>query len=278
MATKDEGPSLKTVERRGQKAVEKKAEALKRLTVEYVDVDTVHPNKYNPNRQDPHDFELLLRSMREDGFTQPIVVQRASREIVDGEHRWRAAREIGMKRVPIVLVDMTPEQMRISTLRHNRARGSEDGDLASQLLRDLRELGALEWAQDSLMIGDDELQKLIDDVKAPDDLAGEEFSEAWVPTKNAANLETRDASKEAVAFTPAAEKSQKAFEVKLANAKTEPERVNIEFAMRQESYRMVLVFNGDEAELVRGALEPNAAVRLLEYAKKKAAAVAGSAT
>ena len=40
--------------------------------------------------------------------------------------------------VPVVFVDMTREQMRVSTLRHNRARGSEDIDKSADVLKDLR--------------------------------------------------------------------------------------------------------------------------------------------
>ena len=42
-------------------AVAKKAKQLKRLEVEYVPIDALKPNPYNPNRQNEHDFELLLQ-------------------------------------------------------------------------------------------------------------------------------------------------------------------------------------------------------------------------
>ena len=174
---------------KGEAAVAKAANALETLVVEYVPVADLHPNDYNPNRQSDHDFELLLRSMTEDGFTQPIVVQREGNSIVDGEHRWRAAQKLGYESVPVVFVDMTPEQMRIATLRHNRARGSEDIDLASSVLRDLQQLGALDWAQDSLMLDDTELARLLEDVPAPEALAGEEFSAAWEPTPDVQGVE-----------------------------------------------------------------------------------------
>lgn len=256
---------------KGQKAVEKKAQALARMKVVYVPIDSVKPNSYNPNRQDDREFELLKQSMREDGFTAPIVVQQDTNEIVDGEHRWRAARDIGISEIPVVFTHMTLEQMRISTLRHNRAVGSEDVDLATDLLRDLRELGAIEWAQEALGIDDDQLQKLIDDVKAPDDLAGEEYSSAWVPTKNADGMETRDAEKEAVDFTPAAQVRQKEFQQRLSKAKTEEERVKIEFEQRAETFRLIVVLNDDDAELARRVLEPQPASKILEMCKVKLA-------
>ena len=71
---------------------------------------------------------------------------------------------------------------RVSTLRHNRARGSEDIQLTAQVMRDLEKLGALDWAQDTLMLSDVEVNRLLEDVPAPESLKNEEFSTAWTPT------------------------------------------------------------------------------------------------
>lgn len=275
-----EGPaplSAETIAKKGRKAVEKKARALTRLAVEYVGVETIKPNRYNPNRQSDHDFELLLRSMREDGFTQPIVVQEKTREIVDGEHRWRAAKELGLTEIPVVFVDMTPEQMRISTLRHNRARGSEDIELSAQVLRDLRELGALDWAQDSLMLDDVELQRLMDDVTAPEALAGEEFKESWepdgahqaAPSADVAEVIASDGSVSAVASSVAAVDALRERERKIAAAKTAEER---EMVRREAAvYRLHMIFAGEEAEAVKAALGDRPAESLVTMCREKMA-------
>ncbi len=144
--------------------IKKKSVKLKELVIEWIPFDKLKPNWYNPNRQSDHEFELLCRSMTEDGFTQPIVALKDG-TIVDGEHRWRAAQTLGMKEVPVVVVDMSPEQMRISTLRHNRARGNEDLELVGKVLRELSDLGAVDWAQDSLMMDDVEVRHMMEEVK-----------------------------------------------------------------------------------------------------------------
>src|SRR5690349_8625748 len=145
-------PIIRPTGRRGKKNINiaKKYNTLETLTISYVNIDTLYPNAYNPNRQSDREFELLLKSMEEDGFTTPIVAQSTTKMIVDGEHRWRAAKRLGYKEIPVVLVDMTDPQMRIATLRHNRARGSEDIELTIKVLQDLRTLGALDHAVDSL--------------------------------------------------------------------------------------------------------------------------------
>src|SRR5512135_3593876 len=137
-----------------------KAKALERLEVVYVPIDALRPNEYNPNRQSEHDFQLLILSMQQDGFTTPVVANRDG-QIVDGEHRWRAAATLGITHVPVVYVDMTPEQMRVSTIRHNRARGSHDVGLEAEVIKDLQRLGVLDWAQDALLLDDVEIQRLI---------------------------------------------------------------------------------------------------------------------
>lgn len=146
------------------KKPEKKINTLQKLIVEYVDIDSIHPNEYNPNRQSEHDFELLCRSIEEDGFTQPIVVNREKMEIVDGEHRWRALKFLGKTKAPVCLVDMSIEQQMISTLRHNRARGSEDINMAADVLKELQLTGDMNDITDSLLLDPIDVQIMLVDI------------------------------------------------------------------------------------------------------------------
>ena len=289
-------------------AIAKKNQVLQQLRIEYTLANTIKPNSYNPNRQSDHDFELLVRSMLEDGFTQPIVVQRQSREIIDGEHRWTCAivthsirkhrkeptpdliKDLRARRleileqdgadceIPVVLTDMTAEQMRIATLRHNRARGSEDIELAAQVLKDLKNLGALDWAQDSLMLDDLEINALLNDITAPEGLASEDYSTAWVPSKFtdeeakiikegnvtsvATTVKSSDGSTATTAATAAAVDAQRKREELIKQAKTEQEK---EMAMRDVAklYRLSLIFAGDEAELVQSVLGERPAEKIV---------------
>ena len=255
-----------------KKTVKADAVQLSVLAIEHVALTAIQPNDYNPNRQSAHDFELLQRSIREDGFTQPVIVHRESAQIVDGEHRWRAAHSLGMDTIPVVYVDMTKEQMRISTLRHNRARGSEDVDMSAAVLRDLRELGALDWAQDSLMLDDAEVTRLLEDIPAPEALEGEEFSEAWEPVAartSVADVAAGSATNATWAMTPEAAAAQREMRKQLERAATEAQRQQI----RQEAdlYRITVVFQGEQAALVRTVLgEDEPAVKLLELCQKAA--------
>jgi len=260
------------LERKGKAAVAKAASAFEHLKVIYVMIDEIKPNDYNPNRQTEKDQKLLRLSMESDGFTQPIVVQKGTMTIVDGEHRWRVARELGLLEVPIVLVDMTPEQMRMSTLRHNRARGSEDMDLVGKIMRDLRALGALDWATTNLMMTDEEAQKLIDDVPVAEALASEEFSGAWLPSKNQEGKESQPENHQIVSMTPAAVAAQQTLKERMEKATSTKEQQVIEKETRAAVYRLNIHLTGEDAEVCRGVLEPTPSVKVLEMCRLRAAA------
>jgi ParB/RepB/Spo0J family partition protein len=263
----------------------KKTVSLEKLQIVYLKYSEVQPNEYNPNRMSEHDFELLCRSMREDGFTQPVIVHRETKRIVDGEHRWRAGQHVfkDTDTFPAVLVDMTPEQMRIATLRHNRARGSEDLQLSAEVLRDLEKLGALDWAADSLMLSDAEIDKLLKDVSAPDALAGDQYTDAWsVQRRSEANPDSIGVTAQnqelpsGVVVTNAmsiqAVEAQRQQERRVAEARTEEER---DMARRDRViFRINLMFADSEAETVRTVLGDKPAERLLALCREALPAAA----
>jgi ParB-like chromosome segregation protein Spo0J len=244
--------------------IEKNANALEQLVVEYVGVTDVKPNEYNPNRQSDHEFELLCRSMREDGFTQPIVVQRATMEVVDGEHRWRAAQALGMTEVPVVYVDMTAEQMRIATLRHNRARGSEDLDRVGAVFRDLEKLGVLDQVQDSLMLDDVELDRILQDVPDPESTAGLDAElDAQLAAYDGQGRDRVDfEGAQLEGATSDAVEAQRRRERLMAKARTDEQRQRV--AQEAASmHRLMLLFEGEEGQFVKATLAPKPAEALV---------------
>lgn len=108
-------------------------EQMKPLQIDYVKVDELFPNDYNPNTHDTESFDLLIKSLLYFGFTQPIVVHRDSMRIVDGENRYRAACVIGYEMVPVCFVDYDEEKLKYATIMHNMARGHNNEEMMSRL-------------------------------------------------------------------------------------------------------------------------------------------------
>lgn len=104
----------------------------------WVKAEDVEANNYNPNSVAEKEMRLLYTSVREDGYTQPIVTiydaERKKYIIVDGFHRnliMRKYADIAERchgRLPIVVIDKDIDQRMASTVRHNRARGSHSVD------------------------------------------------------------------------------------------------------------------------------------------------------
>jgi hypothetical protein len=158
---------------------------------------------------------------------------------------------------------MDPMQARIATLRHNRARGSEDFELSVEVLRDLEKLGALDWAADSLGYSDDELDRLLTDIPTPEALAGEEYTTSWIPGDRGSD--TRPELGEY--STAKAQALVKEREEKLLEAKTETERMAIPQA---QLFRLYLSYNGEEAKIVEAVLGEDAATKVVELCRTAA--------
>lgn len=235
-----------------------KSIALQELQVEYVSASELKPNEYNPNRQTEDEFEMLKASMREDGFTQPILCLQDG-TIVDGEHRWRAAQELGYERVPVVKVSMTEAQRRIATMRHNRARGQDDTSLVGALFLDLEKLGALDWAQEALRLSDEEVRRLVAmaDTVAEDLSRGHEFSQAWEPVERS-TYQPPPKLEEHISYSRPVPAEELVANATSDKDGSEPERVPEPMTRRQ------YVITLSEAEVVDRVLGEQAARRLYE--------------
>ncbi len=72
------------------------------------------PSPYQPRREfDPEKLQELADSIREHGVLQPIVVRKGVGrwyEIIAGERRFRAARQLDMETIPALVRDITDRQ------------------------------------------------------------------------------------------------------------------------------------------------------------------------
>ena len=79
-----------------------------------VDLDRVIPNPRQPRTSIKQaELEELAESIREHGILQPLLVAKSGADymLVAGERRWRAARLAGLRTVPVLVKDTTPQQL-----------------------------------------------------------------------------------------------------------------------------------------------------------------------
>lgn len=159
--------------------------------VEWVPVDSVVANDYNPNSVAPPEMELLHLSVAADGYTQPIVtnLEDATRVVVDGFHRNRVGREYDdvastiHNHLPVVQIrsDAQDRSDRMaSTIRHNRARGKHSVVKMTDIVLELKRRN---WSDakigKQLGMDDDEVLRLSQIGGLADAFADRSFSLAW---------------------------------------------------------------------------------------------------
>lgn len=106
----------------------------------WVHPDLVDANSWNPNRMTDFMYQKELASISRFGMVNPIIVRQVDDryEVIDGEHRLKAAHELLLDSIPIWslgdIPDTTAKQL---TVVLNETRGSTDRGELSTLLRDL---------------------------------------------------------------------------------------------------------------------------------------------
>ena len=78
-----------------------------------VKVALIEPNQSQPRKKfDQEQMEELAESIKQHGILQPLLVQKREGfyEIIAGERRWRAAKLAGLKEVPVVIREYTPQE------------------------------------------------------------------------------------------------------------------------------------------------------------------------
>ena len=147
-----------------------------------VPIEKIEPNTYNPNSVAPPELKLLYDSIKEDGYTMPIVCYYDSEKdlyiIVDGFHRYRIMldyqdiyeREGG--KLPVSVIDKP-------------ARGSHDVDLMSNIISELHELGRSDaWISRHLGMDKDEILRLKQITGLTALFKEVEFGRAWKAIEN----------------------------------------------------------------------------------------------
>lgn len=158
--------------------------------IKAIPVEKIKANEYNPNRVAPPEMKLLEISIWEDGYTQPIVCYYDKKNdeyiIVDGFHRYTIMktskriyeREKGL--IPVVVINKELGERMASTIRHNRARGSHNVDLMSNIVAELVEMGKSDsWICKNIGMSADEVLRLKQITGLASLFKNEDFSNSW---------------------------------------------------------------------------------------------------
>ena len=129
----------------------------KALKITHLPISDLRPDPANPRRISDEELESLSRSIREFGLIDPIIARSEDKVVIGGHQRLLAARKLGMKQVPVVLVDLAEDQAHLLNLALNKISGSWDQELLARLLADLNSAPDVDLSLSGF--SDDELKK-----------------------------------------------------------------------------------------------------------------------
>ena len=136
------------------------------MKVQEMGIDEIKPYENNPRINDKS-VDDVAKSIKEFGWQQPIVVDKDN-VIIVGHTRWKAAKQLGMTKVPVVVAsNLTPQQVKAYRLADNKV--SEESIWDNKKLLD--ELDEINKIDDDMFTGftesdifDDVLNESLNDV------------------------------------------------------------------------------------------------------------------
>ena len=109
--------------------------------VRTIKISDLFPNPWNTNVVSPENQSKIEESIKRFGMFKPLVVRTLDDgrlEILGGQHRWEAAKALGIEQVEVVdLGKIDDKRAKEISLVDNSRYGSDDGLKFSELLREL---------------------------------------------------------------------------------------------------------------------------------------------
>ena len=124
------------------------------MKVEYIPVKKLTPYARNPRKNDSS-VNAVIASIREFGFRNPIIVD-GEGTVIAGHTRLKAAKSLGMEKVPVVRADdLTEEQANAFRLADNKAQELSSWDF-SLLMDELTDIDGIDMEQFGFAYSDEE--------------------------------------------------------------------------------------------------------------------------
>lgn len=157
--------------------------------IQWIDVDQLSANDYNPNVVFNDELKLLEFSILKNGWIQPILVSKDN-VIIDGFHRFslscqsKKLREKYNGKVPCVVMDISEAERMLLTIRINRAKGSHIAFKMAEIVIALVDKHGMTLQEIGENIGADKEEVVLlyeNSIFKKKDLQNKEYSKAWKP-------------------------------------------------------------------------------------------------
>lgn len=133
--------------------------------ISIIPIDQLEPNPWNPNKQSDFIYEKEKNSIQTFGFIDPVTVRLIEKDkfqIIDGFHRWKAAKDLGYLKIPINDLGRIPDgKAKQLTIILNELRGEYDPLKLAEIVKELSQDGGIDELIQNLPFTEQEIQNLI---------------------------------------------------------------------------------------------------------------------
>jgi len=130
-----------------------------------VATDSLETDGDNPNEMTDEQFGLLCDRMRQNGWLGGPIITDTDGLIADGEHRWRAADEIGLAAVPVRQYEIDDATRRLWRQELNKIHGEHDTKRDALEYDYLLNSGKADEVQALTNAADEDLDELLAEIK-----------------------------------------------------------------------------------------------------------------
>jgi len=140
-----------------------------KYSVDWIDVDNIHEDPSNPNAMNENEFNALIEEISKYGIIEPIVtrictceaIAQEHRCIIGGEHRYKAAKYLGIKEVPCINLNVDNIQAKMLMINLNRIRGEMIPFKLANLIVDMSKSIPVDELCKGLHVSKDEVEDML---------------------------------------------------------------------------------------------------------------------
>lgn len=144
----------------------KKSEDAGAPEIVYMNVDVLTPHPKNPRKHPPHALKKIADSIREFGFTSPVILSKDG-IILAGHARCKAAKMVGLTEVPCIIVPLTGQMADAYVIADNRLQLNSEWDTV-RLEGIMKDLDAADFDLTKTFLEEQEIAKILGKKSEPE--------------------------------------------------------------------------------------------------------------
>lgn len=90
------------------------------MKIELINIDELNPFERNPKKHPEEQIKRIIRSIQEFGWTNPVLALKENKIVIAGHARLKAARQMNLREVPVIFLDMPYEKAISYVVTDNR--------------------------------------------------------------------------------------------------------------------------------------------------------------